>query len=148
MGPSFRNYRPFSLTSQICKICEKLVQQRIMVDFIEGITIIYCAMSNTVSGNPCLDRSVWWKLFLWSFIFRFSKDFRNSNSCHGRLICKWQKYSPSIVSILTILMKPFHMERKLHICVNGAKSTWRLRELRQFFVSNRILYLWNSLLIY
>ena len=119
------NYRRVSLTSQVCKLCEKLVRDK-LVTFIERI--LASEQHGFRRGRSCLINLLvtleeWTKLYddglpFNALYLNFQKAF--DSVPHARLIYKLQSYG--IVGRLCSWIEDFLSGRKQRVCLNGAVS--------------------------
>ena len=122
------NYRPVSLTSQVCKLCEKLVRKNI-VNFLEGNDIFCEEQHGFRKGRSCLTNLLttleeWTELYDNGLPFdTLYLDFRKAFDSvpHARLTYKLYKYG--IRGKLNVWIEDFLRGRKQSVSVNGSKST-------------------------
>ena len=121
------NYRPVSLTSQICKLCEKLVRDKIVM-FIEKILAV--EQHGFRRGRSCLTNLLvtleeWTKWYDDGLAFDvLYLDFRKAFDSvpHARLIYKLRRYG--ICGKLCNWIEDFLSDRKQRVCLNGTCSPW------------------------
>ena len=121
------NYRPVSLTSQVCKIFEKLVKEKLLV-FTKNI--IANEQHGFRRGRSCLTNLLvtleeWTKLQDSGSPFDvlyldFQKAF--DSVPHARLVYKLRKYG--IGDKLSNWIEDFLGGRKQRVCINKASSSW------------------------
>ena len=122
------NYRPVSLTSQVCKLCEKIVRQRV-VCFLENNSILCDQQHGFRKGRSCLTNLLttleeWTRLYDDGLPFdTLYLDFRKAFDSvpHARLTYKLGKYG--VTGKLNIWIEDFLRDRKQRVCINGNKST-------------------------
>ena len=123
------NYRPVSLTSQVCKLCEKIIRKRV-VDFMEGNTILCNEQYGFRKARSCLTNLLctleeWTRLYDNGLPFDvLYLDFRKAFDSvpHARLVYKL--YKIGIIGKLNVWIEDFLRDRKQAVCVNGTKSTY------------------------
>ena len=122
------NYRPVSLTSQVCKLLEKLIRDK-TVTFVERI--ICNEQHGFRKGRSCLTNLLstleeWTDLYDRGLPFdTLYLDFKKAFDSvpHARLIYKLQ--SCGVVGNLCYWFEDFLRDRKQRVCVNGSKSSWK-----------------------
>ena len=123
------NYRPVSLTSQVCKICEKIIRHRI-VEFLEKNNL-FCdeqhgfrkARSTLTNLLTTLDE--WTRLYDEGLPFDvLYLDFRKAFDSvpYARLLYKLRKCG--ITGKLNGWIEDFLNNRNQAVCINGAKSSY------------------------
>jgi hypothetical protein len=123
------NYRPVSLTSQVCKICEKIIRQRI-VNFLENNNMFCDEQHGFRKSRSCLTNLLctleeWTRLYDEGLPFDILYlDFRKAFDSvpHVRLIYKLYKYG--IIGKLSSWIENFLSGRKQCVCINGSKSSY------------------------
>ena len=126
---SSSNYRPVSLTSQICKLLEKIIRQR-LVDFLESNNIFCDEQHGFRKSRSCLTNLLctleeWTRLYDEGLPFDvlyldFCKAF--DSVPHGRLSYKLFKYG--ITGKLNAWLEDFLRGRKQAVCINGSMSSY------------------------
>ena len=124
------NYRPISLTSQICKLLEKIIRNNI-IEFLEGNGLICLEQHGFRKARSCLTNLLetledWtrWdddKADFDVIYLDFKKAF--DSVPHGRLICKLNKLG--FQGSLLNWIEDFLSHRKQKAVVNGVESGWR-----------------------
>lgn len=121
------NYRPVSLTSQVCKLCEKLVRERI-VNFFESNNIFCNEQHGFRKGRSCLTNLLT-TLEDWTFLYdnglpfdALYLDFRKAFDSvpHVRLSYKLHKYG--VTGKINKWIEDFLLGRKQSVCVKSSKS--------------------------
>ena len=122
------NYRPVSLTSQICKLCEKLVRDRLVSHLEEMLSNDQHGFRR---GRSCLTNLLvtleeWTKVYDEGLPFDalyldFQKAFDSVPA--ARLMYKLDKYG--IRGKLFNWIENFLSDRKQRVCLNGSSSSWR-----------------------
>lgn len=124
------NYRPVSLTSQICKIHESILRDA-LVDYLEKNALLHECQHGFRRGRSCLTNLL---IFLDKvtravdegddvdiIYLDFAKAF--DKVPHQRLVMKMQNIG--IDGRLLGWIKEWLSERKQRVCVKGVKSGWR-----------------------
>jgi hypothetical protein len=121
------NYRPVSLTSPICKICEKIVRDAIVTftinklcddqhGFRKGRSCVTNLLLTLEEWTSFYDEGLPFDVLY----FDFKKAF--DSVPHARLIYKLQ--SNGIVGKLCYWVEDFLKDRKQRVCINSTKSKW------------------------
>ena len=123
------NYRPVSLTSQVCKICEKLIRHKI-VNFMEDNNILCDHQHGFRKARSCLTNLLcsleeWTRLYDEGMPFDILyHDFRKAFASvpHSRLSNKL--YKAGIMGKLNLWIEDFLRCRKQAVCLNGNISSY------------------------
>ena len=123
------NYRPISLTSQVCKIMEKLIKGRI-IDHLNANSLINDSQHGFTAGRSCLTNLL---TFLESLTFHvdqglpvdvryldFSKAF--DKFPHQRLISKLRAHG--IGPEISRWVENWLTDRKQRVTIKGTQSPW------------------------
>ena len=124
------NYRPVSLTSQVCKICEKLVREGI-VQHVNSNDLFRDEQHGFRKGRSCLTNLLvtleeWTKLYdeglpIDVLFLDFKKAF--DSVPFGRLLYKLHRCG--IVGNLHCWLEDFLYDRSQRVCLNGTRSDWK-----------------------
>ena len=124
-----KNYRPITITSQLCRILEKIIKDS-LIDHIEKNTVITDRQHGFTSKRSCLTNllvnleDITSKLDNWHAVDQIYLDLQKAfdKVPHRRLLYKLQKYG--ISSKLLCWIESFLSQRTQRVKVNGAFSKW------------------------
>ena len=124
------NYRPVSLTSQICKIMEGIIRDRI-VEFLDSNNLISSSQHGFRRGRSCLTN-------LLSFLNYVTECMDHHHSFdvifldmakafdkvpHARLVMKLKAHG--VDGKILDWIEEWLKDRKQRVCLNGVGSSWR-----------------------
>ena len=123
------NYRPVSLTSVVCKICESLLKDSIM-KYMMSNNLLSANQYGFVSGRSCVSQLVdvfddWTKAWdAGNGVDVIYTDFMKAfdKVPHERLLVKLKSYG--IVGDVLEWIRQFLMNRRQRVCVEGNFSDW------------------------
>ena len=126
---STENYRPISLTSQICKVMESIIRD-ILLEHLEGNRLINNTQHGFRKGRSCISNLLMFLDEVTKAVdegsavdiayFDFAKAF--DVVPHGRLIKKVE--SCGITGPLLQWIRDWLNNRTQRVCINGFKSSW------------------------
>ena len=123
------NYRPVSLTSHICKLCEKIIRQRV-VNFMEDNEIFCDQQHGFRKARSCLTNLLC-TLEEWTRIYDEGKpfdilylDFRKAFDSVPFARLSYKLHNIGIRGKLNMWIEDFLRCRKQAVCINGSKSKY------------------------